>query len=72
MIDILLTHQRLEVYLMKNIQPTQTAKKSFDTTYIRYDLTALIIFGSPFLPPIDPITPMGMAVLGTFLGALYG
>lgn len=46
--------------------------KKFDMKYIHYGVTALIIFGSPFVPPISTITPMGMAVLGAFLGAVYG
>ena len=39
---------------------------------IHYAITAFLIFGFGFIPPIDPITPTGMAVLGTFLGAVYG
>ena len=31
-----------------------------------------LMFGFGFLPPIEPITAMGMKVLGAFLGLLYG
>jgi sodium-dependent dicarboxylate transporter 2/3/5 len=31
----------------------------------------VIMFGFGFLPAADPITPMGMKVLGTFIGAIY-
>lgn len=31
----------------------------------------LITFGFGYLPPIEPITPMGMKVLGVFLGMIY-
>lgn len=39
---------------------------------IHYIITALLIFGGAYVPPIAPITPTGMAVLGVFLGAVYG
>lgn len=34
-------------------------------------LGILITFGFGYLPPIDPITPMGMKVLGIFLGMIF-
>ncbi len=50
---------------------TVTAKK-FDIKWIHYAVTAILVFGSQFLPQIGPITPMGCAVLGTFIGVIYG
>ena len=50
---------------------TATAKK-FDVKWIHYAVTTIIIFGSQFLPQLGPVTPMGCAVLGTFLGVIYG
>lgn len=31
----------------------------------------IIMFGFPFLPPIKPITPLGMQIAGIFLGLIY-
>lgn len=50
---------------------TETTKK-FDMKYFHYAVTAILIFGSQFLPGIGPLTPKGCAVVGTFLGAIYG
>lgn len=50
---------------------TATAKK-FDVKWIHYAVTAIIILGSQFLPQMGPITPLGGAVLGTFVGVIYG
>lgn len=35
-------------------------------------VTIILIFGFGFLPPLSPITPIGMKILGIFLGLLYG
>lgn len=40
--------------------------------YIHVVIFLLITFGVGFLPPIAQITPLGMKVLGAFLGAVYG
>ena len=45
-------------------------KTSFSTIVIPI-VGILIIFGFGCLPPIDPITPMGMKVLGVFLGMIF-
>ena len=39
--------------------------------YIMAAIGILITFGFGYLPPIDPITPMGMKVLGIFLGMIF-
>lgn len=49
-----------------------TAATKFDKKYLHYVITAVLIFGSQFLPQAGPITPMGWAVLGTFIGVIYG
>ncbi|MFR6290723.1 MAG: SLC13 family permease [Peptococcaceae bacterium] len=40
--------------------------------YINSALVILITIGVGFLPPFGQVTPMGMKVLGVFLGVLYG
>lgn len=40
--------------------------------YIHSFITVVIMFGFGFLPPIEPITPLGMKILGIFLSLLYG
>ena len=48
-------------------------KKSYGTKYvINMAITLLLMFGFGFLPPIGTITPVGMKVLGVFLGVVYG
>jgi sodium-dependent dicarboxylate transporter 2/3/5 len=39
---------------------------------IHYIICALFCFGFRFLPPVMGITPLGMGILGTFIGAIYG
>ena len=46
--------------------------KKFDVKYIHYLITAIIIVGCHFMPQVGPITPLGMAVMGTFIGVVYG
>lgn len=43
-----------------------TATKSSVKDYIHYIITAVIIFGFPFLPNIGSITDEGMVMLGGF------
>lgn len=50
---------------------TQSKKKK-NLFYWHIAITAVIIFGFGFLPPIEPITPLGMRVVGIFIGAVYG
>lgn len=47
-------------------------KKSSVVPYIHLAIILLIMFGFKYLPPFLAITPQGMAVLGVFLGWLYG
>lgn len=39
--------------------------------YIKSVIGLLIMFGFGQLPPIDPLTPMGMRILGLFVGLIY-
>ncbi len=39
---------------------------------IHYLITAVLIFGFRFLPTFSAMTPYGMGILGTFVGAVYG
>lgn len=39
--------------------------------YIYSIIGILIMFGTGFLPAIDPITPVGMKVLGVFIGTIW-
>lgn len=39
---------------------------------VHYIITAAIIFGFGYLPTFGQMTPWGMQVLGTFIGAIYG
>lgn len=50
---------------------------STDTTHVahkrlHYIITTVLVFGFGFLPPFSSMTPYGMGVLGTFIGAVYG
>lgn len=40
--------------------------------YLNSVVTILIMFGFGYLPAIEPITPLGMDVLGIFIALLYG
>lgn len=43
---------------------------------VKYGIHSLIVFvlmfGFRFLPPVGPLTPYGMTIIGIFLGCLYG
>ncbi len=40
--------------------------------FLHYLITFLLCFFFRFLPPFAQITPYGMGILGTFIGAIYG
>lgn len=48
------------------------ATKKTTLYYIHSVITIGIMFGFQFLPPVAPITPLGMKILGIFLALLYG
>ncbi|MDR3357268.1 MAG: hypothetical protein LBN96_00100 [Desulfovibrio sp.] len=53
-----------------NSPPTAAAGKNL-WQYTASAVGILIVFGFGCLPPIDPITPMGMKVFGIFLGMIF-
>lgn len=42
------------------------------TQYINIAITLLLMFGFGYLPPFSSLTPVGMKLLGVFLGVIYG
>lgn len=48
------------------------ARKKIDLKWLHTIIVFLLMFGFGQLPPIAPITELGMKVLGVFLGMLYG
>lgn len=55
---------------------TTMKKESFSNntwkTYLHSAICVGIMLGFRFLPPMEPITPLGMQIVGIFLGMLYG
>lgn len=44
-----------------------------DAMYLAHSLICLtIMFGFGLLSPLEPLTPLGMGIIGVFLGVLYG
>jgi len=39
---------------------------------VHYIITVLLLFGFAYIPPMEPLTKTGMAMIGAFLGAVYG
>ena len=40
--------------------------------YINSAIAIIVMIGFGYLPVLDPITPLGMKILGIFLGCIYG
>ena len=40
--------------------------------YVHIAVTLLLMFGFGYLPPFSSLTPVGMKLLGAFLGVIYG
>ena len=51
---------------------TATKKDGNVKYYINSAICLIIMFGFGYLPPIAPITVLGMQILGIFLGMVYG
>ena len=51
---------------------SETVKKKNTMYYINSIITLVIIFGFGQLPAVAPLTPLGMNLIGIFLGLLYG
>ena len=56
----------------ETVQKTSTTKSPQMAYYINSFITVLLMVGIGFLPAPDPITPMGMKIVGIFIGAIYG
>lgn len=50
---------------------TEKSKCNNKLYYIHSAITLLLMFGFQFIPPVEPLTLLGMQVLGIFLGLLY-
>ncbi len=46
--------------------------KKKDLFYVHVIITVLFMFGFGFLPAPEPVTPVGMKMVGVFLGLIYG
>lgn len=46
--------------------------RKYDLLWFHIIITAVLMFGVAFLPAPEPITPVGMQMLGIFLGLIYG
>lgn len=46
--------------------------KKFNMNIIHYFVVFLCCFGFQYLPPIGALTPLGMTIMGTFIGCIYG
>jgi len=51
---------------------TATAGKRNYKTYIHAAIMLLIMIGAHFVPSVEPITPMGMQIIGVFVGMIWG
>lgn len=49
----------------------QITRKKNTVFYIHVLVTVFFMFGFGFLPPLTPITPLGMKMLGIFIGLIY-
>lgn len=49
-----------------------TATKKKDLKYLHFAITLALMLLFRFIPPIGTITPYGMAIIGIFLGLIYG
>lgn len=51
---------------------SESVKSNKMNYYIHSLITLLIMFGFGYLPAAAPLTPLGMNLIGIFLGLLYG
>lgn len=64
--DVMHVEQEQEDKRKSAVRKPQTAY------YVNSFITVVLMLGVGFLPAPDPITPMGMQIVGIFLGAIYG
>ncbi len=50
----------------------EQAKKSNNIMYLHYAVVLFFCFGFKYLPQIGALTPLGMSIVGTFIGCIYG
>lgn len=61
------------LFYMSDIASSSSAKMNKNLVfYAKFAVYLLITFGFGFLPPFGDITPLGMHVLGIFLGTIFG
>lgn len=46
-------------------------EKKMNWFYVHVCITLFFMFGFGFLPPLEPITPLGMKLVGIFIGLVY-
>ena len=46
--------------------------KGFNMKYVHFAVVFALMFFFRFVPPVGTITPYGMAVIGIFIGLIYG
>lgn len=46
--------------------------KKSNIIYLHYAVVLFFCFGFKYLPPFGALTPMGMSIIGTFIGCVYG
>ncbi len=51
---------------------TESAKKGSVMEYVNIAIVVLLMFGFGYLPPFEPLTQYGMALVGIFFGLVYG
>ena len=51
---------------------SENAKGGFNMKYVHFAVTFAFMFLFRFVPPVGTITPYGMAVIGIFIGLIYG
>ena len=51
---------------------SEQAKSGFNMKYVHFAVTFAFMFLFRFVPPVGTITPYGMAIIGIFIGLIYG
>ncbi|MBP3626080.1 MAG: hypothetical protein J6J05_09690, partial [Peptococcaceae bacterium] len=51
---------------------SENAKSGFNMKYVHFAVVLAFMFLFRFVPPFGTITPYGMAVIGIFIGLIYG
>ena len=51
---------------------SENAKSGFNMKYVHFAIAFAFMFFFRFVPPVGTITPYGMAIIGIFIGLIYG